>query len=66
MIIEVNDGVRKARHKNLVIYDIDYLLKHLAREIYLLEGYRQQKEKADFNTDILDYLSREVRREGCE
>ena len=66
MTIEVNDGVRKARHKNLVIYDIDYLLKHLAREIYLLEGYRQSKEKEDFNTDILDYLSREVRREGCE
>ena len=60
MKIELNDSVRKARHKNLVIYDIDYLLDHLAREIYLLENYRQQKEREEFNTDILDYLTKGV------
>lgn len=31
----------KARHGNHVVYRIDYLLDHLAREIYILEGFKK-------------------------
>lgn len=34
----------KARHGDYVLYKIDYLLDHLAREIYLLESVRRTKE----------------------
>ena len=44
MKIEVNDNVLKSNiGHNKVVYDIDYLLKNLARDVWLLEGYRQQK-----------------------
>ena len=44
MTVELNDSIRKARKGNLVIYDIDYLLENLPREIYLLESYRKAKK----------------------
>lgn len=62
MIIEVNDKVLKTRHKNLVIYDVDYLLDHLAREIYLLESYRKNKNKVSL--EDFDAIAREIIREG--
>jgi hypothetical protein len=37
----------KARHGNYVLYKIDYLLKNLAREIYLLESARRMKGGAE-------------------
>lgn len=42
-MIEVNDNIKKMRKGNIVVYDIDFLLDNLAREVYLLESYRQHK-----------------------
>jgi hypothetical protein len=41
--IEIPDGIKKAATKNYVIYDRDWLLDHLAQEIYLLEFNRRWK-----------------------
>ena len=37
----------KARHGDYVLYKIDYLLDHLAREIYLLESAKRMKGGAE-------------------
>ena len=48
MKLDVNDNVLKAHIKNdkgdFVVYDIDYLLNNLTREVYLLEKYRQDRK----------------------
>jgi hypothetical protein len=41
MNVEIKDGTLKARHGKYVVYDVDYLLKNLSREVYLLESSRR-------------------------
>lgn len=41
--IRIEDGLKKARHGNYVIYDVDFLLDNLAREVHIMEGVRQWK-----------------------
>lgn len=36
--VELKDGLKKFRSGNFVVYDINYLLENLAREVYLLVG----------------------------
>lgn len=36
--IKLRKGVKKFRAENYVIYDVNYLLENLAREVYLLMG----------------------------
>ena len=36
--VELKDGLKKFRSGNFVVYDINYLLENLAREVYLLMG----------------------------
>lgn len=43
MTIEIADGTLKAVYGDYVIYKRDYLIKHLAREIYLLVSYERWK-----------------------
>ena len=43
MKIEISDGCLKSRQGKYVIYDIDYLLSHLASETALLWNSRQRK-----------------------
>ena len=47
MNINVPDGVLKAMKWDYVLYKVDYLLDHLAREVHLLEEYRQTREMRD-------------------
>lgn len=42
-MIEFDENTKKTRKGNIVVYDIDYLLDNLAREVYLLESYRQHR-----------------------
>ena len=37
------DGLKKSRLGNYVIYDVDFLLDNLAREVHIMEGVRQWK-----------------------
>ena len=60
MLIEINDDVLKSRHGNLVIYDIDYLLKHLDREIELLKKYKQDMPLIDFEQVKKELLSQVI------
>ena len=40
-----NPRILKKSHQNFkVTYDIDFLLDHLSREVYLLESYRRWKK----------------------
>lgn len=48
-------GRKKYRSKNFVIYDIDFLLENLAREIFML-----YQAKSDFDKPLLDFD--EIRR----
>lgn len=36
-------GLLKARHGDYVVYKVDYLLDHLAREVFNMEGARRMK-----------------------
>ena len=45
MRIDIPEKTLKFRKGNFVLYDIDYLLDHLAQEVFLLEQYRQSKGK---------------------
>ena len=45
MRIDIPEKTLKFRKGNFVLYDIDYLLDHLAQEVHLLEEYRQNKKK---------------------
>lgn len=45
MNINVPDGVLKAMKGDYVLYKVDYLLDHLAREVHLLEEYRKTRER---------------------
>ena len=57
MKIDIDDKVLKARVGNLVIYNIDYLLKHLDREIELLKKYKQDMPLIDFEQVKKELLS---------
>lgn len=39
--INMTDGAKKGRAGRYVIYDIDYLLDNLSKEVYLLESSRK-------------------------
>ena len=41
--IRIEDGLKKARSGNYVIYDVDFLLDNLAREVNIMESTRQWK-----------------------
>ena len=41
--ISLEDGLKKARRGNYVIYDVDFLLDNLAREVNIMESARQLK-----------------------
>lgn len=43
--IELKDGTKKMWNGKYVIYDIDYLLDNLAREVYLIEAYRLWRKR---------------------
>lgn len=45
--VELKDGIKKLRSGNFVVYDIDYLLENLAREISML-----YQAKSNFNNPI--------------
>lgn len=45
MKIEMLEGMVKARKGNYVVYDIDYLMEHLAKEVCLLQRYRVNKQR---------------------
>lgn len=45
--VELRAGMKKFRSGNFVIYDIDYLLKNLAREIFML-----YQAVSDFNKPV--------------
>ena len=47
--VKLRRGVKKFRTENYVIYDIDYLLENLAREIFML-----YQAKSDFDKPLLD------------
>lgn len=51
MTIAITDGTLKARVGKYMIYDIDYLLDNLSREVYLLESYRKQPPLMKFDKD---------------
>lgn len=48
--LELRKGMKKFRSGNFVVYDIDYLLKNLAREIFML--YQAVR---DFNKPAFDF-----------
>ena len=45
MRIDIPEKTLKFRKGNFVLYDINYLLDHLAQEVHLLEEYRRNKGK---------------------
>ena len=45
MFLEIHEKSLKSRHGNFVVYDVDYLLDNLAREVALLESSRREKRK---------------------
>ena len=64
MRIDIPEKTLKFRKGNFVLYDIDYLLDHLAQEVHLLEEYRQNK-KTHPQVDWESVLS-EVRKLSAE
>lgn len=42
-IVLYEKGLKKARHGKYVIYDVDFLLDNLAREVNIMESARQWK-----------------------
>ena len=57
--VEINDHALKARVGNFVVYDVDYLLNNLAREIYLLESTRHATVSAFSVKAFLEYQEHE-------
>lgn len=57
MMIEISDGTLKKRTGKYVVYDVDYLLNHLAQEIYLLEHSKLNRKDAQ---EILERIRKEV------
>ena len=49
--ISLEDGLKKARRGNYVIYDVDFLLDNLAREVNKMESARQWKELKENDND---------------
>lgn len=41
----VENSLLKARHGKHVLYDVDYLLDHLAHEVSIMEQVRQMRDK---------------------
>ena len=60
MKIDIDDKVLKARVGNLVIYDIDYLLKHLDREIELLKKRGHDMPLIDFEQAIEEMRKEQI------
>lgn len=58
MNINVADGVLKAMKGDYVLYKVDYLLDHLAREVHLLEEYRQMRDQPGKKEETLEMLKR--------
>lgn len=64
MKIEIPEKTLKYRKGNYVLYDVDYLLDHLAQEVFLLENYRQHKdEHAKLKWELLLNQIRELQAE---
>lgn len=49
--ISLENGLKKARRGNYVIYDVDFLLDNLAREVNIMESARQWKELKENDND---------------
>ena len=47
----IEEGLKKARNGNYVIYDVDFLLDNLAREVNIMESARQWKVGKDKKND---------------
>ena len=61
---EIPKKTLKYRRDNFVLYDVDYLLDHLAQEVFLLENYRQHKDKhAKLKWELLLNQIRELQAE---
>lgn len=43
----IAEGTLKARHGDYVLYKVDYLLDHLTREVYIMEGARKMRGKEE-------------------
>ena len=54
--VKLRKGVKKFRAENYVIYDIDYLIENLAREITLLYQTSKDFSKAALNIDNIRRL----------
>lgn len=54
MNIDIKDGTKKIRMGEYVIYNVDYLLDHLAQEVAIMENARQ-RNVAVFDDAIGDY-----------
>lgn len=54
--VELKDGLKKFRSGNFVVYDINYLLENLAREIFLLYQTGKDFSKPAFNIDNIRRL----------
>lgn len=61
MNIDIKDGTKKIRLGNYVVYDVDYLLDHLASEVSLMYSAKQ-RNVAVFD----DALARAIRRDIAE
>ena len=65
MKIEINDKCLKSRQGRYVIYDVDWLLDHLAGEVALLWNSKQRRitvpDKADY-----DKLWRDDKKENTD
>ena len=62
MTIRISNKCLKARKENFVIYDVDYLLSHLAGEIALLWESRQHNVK-QFDKAELEKMLHEGREQ---
>lgn len=60
MLVNVPKGTVKTTCGNYVIYDRDYLLENLPREIYLLEGTRQVTAKID--KEYIEKVMKDLRK----
>lgn len=61
---EIPKKTLKYRRDNFVLYDVDFLLDNLSMEVYLLENYRQHKDKhAKLKWELLLNQIRELQAE---
>ena len=50
-VVEIRTDVLKSRHKNIVAYDVDYLLDHLQEEFTFLIRYKRFRDALNNSTD---------------